>query len=75
MSNVNAVNLGYGTALANTPAFGHGQRAGQFQLHDRGGRWASAGNGQSEDVTFTPTDSLDYNTAPLPLRSTWPRRH
>ena len=25
----------------------------------------AAGNGQSEDVTFTPTDSLDYNTAPL----------
>ena len=36
-----------------------------LQLHDRRGADLAAGNGQSEDVTFTPTDSLDYNTAPL----------
>ena len=57
VSNVNAVNLGYGTALANSQLSGTAS-VPDFQLHDRGGVMFSRRQRQSEDVTFTPTDSL-----------------
>ena len=63
VSNVNAVNLAYGTALANSQLLGTASVPGSFSYTTAGAE-LSTGNGQSEDVTFTPTDSLDYNTAP-----------
>ena len=63
VSSVNAVNLGYGTALANSQLSGTASVPGSFSYTTAAGLELSAGNGQSEDVTFTPSDSLDYNTA------------
>src|SRR5262249_26814996 len=67
--NVNAGNLTYGTALANgqlsgTATWTVGGKsvsvAGTFTYTSAAGTVLSAGNGQSEAVTFTPTDKTDY---------------
>ena len=69
---VNAVSLSYGTALANSQLTGtaswtvHGDAVsvpGTFHYTSASGTVPSAGNGQSESVTFTPTDTTDYSTA------------
>jgi hypothetical protein len=69
---VNAVNLAYDTALANSQLHGTttwtvgGQTvnvAGTFTYTSAAGSVLGAGNGQSEAVTFTPTDTTDYTTA------------
>ncbi len=69
---VNAVNVIYGTALANGQLTGTaswtdgGQSvtvAGTFTYTSAAGSVVGAGTGQSEAVTFTPTDANDYTTA------------
>ncbi len=69
---VNPVNITYGTALTNSQLSGtatataNGQTvtvAGTFTYTSAAGTVLDAGNGQSEAVTFTPSDSTDYTTA------------
>jgi hypothetical protein len=69
---VNPVNLIYGTALANSQLSGTATWtvggspvivAGTFTYTSAAGTILSAGSGQSEAVTFTPTDATDYKTA------------
>jgi len=66
---VNPVNITYGTALANGQLSGTatwivaGQSvsvAGTFSYTSAAGTVLPAGNGQSEAVTFTPADTVDY---------------
>ena len=68
---VNPVNITYGTALANAQLSGTAQWTvgssvvnvpGTFTYTSAAGTVLSAGSGQSEDVTFTPTDNSDYTT-------------
>jgi sugar lactone lactonase YvrE len=68
---VNPVNLTYGTALADGQLSGTatwtvgGQAvtvAGTFTYTSAAGTVLNVGSGQSEAVTFTPTDSTDYAT-------------
>jgi hypothetical protein len=72
VTSVNAVNIPYGTALANTQLVGSASYVvngstvsvpGTFSYTSANGTVPSAGNGQSEAVTFTPTDATDYTTA------------
>jgi predicted metal-binding membrane protein len=74
---VNPVNLTYGTALANSQLSGTATWivggnavtvAGAFTYTSAAGTVLNAGTGQSEAVTFTPTDSTDY--APVQTRVT-----
>jgi hypothetical protein len=60
---VNPVNITYGTALANGQLSGTASAAGTFTYTSASapGMVLSPGNNQSEAVTFTPTDSTDYN--------------
>src|SRR5208282_5542034 len=69
---VNAVNLTYGTALANSQLSGTATWIvggtsftvpGTFTYTSAAGSVLGAANGQSEAVTFTPTDNTDYTTA------------
>ena len=69
---VNPVNITYGTALANgqlsgtasyTGSGGTVTVAGTFAYTSAAGTVLGAGSGQSEAVTFTPTDTTDYSTA------------
>ena len=69
---VNPVAINYGTALANSQLSGtatwtvNGNPvtvAGTFSYTSAAGTVLGAGSGQSEDVTFTPSDSTDYTTA------------
>ena len=70
---VNPVNITYGTALANGQLSGTASWtvngslvpvAGTFTYTSAAGTVLNAGNsGQSEAVTFTPTDTTDYTTA------------
>ena len=69
---VNAVNITYGTALANSQLSGsatftvNGQSvtvAGSFSYTTAAGTVLNAGNNQVESVTFTPIDTTDYATA------------
>ena len=53
------MNLGYGTALDNSQLSGTASVPGSFSYTTAAGAQLSAGNGQSENVTFTPTDTLD----------------
>ncbi len=71
IAGVNAVNITYGTALANSQLSGtaifilNGNVVfvqGAFSYTTAAGSVLSAGGGQSEAVTFTPTNSADYNT-------------
>ena len=66
------VNITYGTALADgqltgtatCTVNGKAERvAGVFSYTTAGGTVLSAGDGQTENVTFTPTDTTDYTTA------------
>ena len=69
---VNPVSTTYGTALANGQLTGTAQWtvngstvsvAGTLAYSSAAGTVLKAGNGQSEPVTFNPTDNTDYNTA------------
>ena len=69
---VNPVNITYGTALANAQLGGTAQWTvggnsvsvpGGLAYTSAAGTVLKAGSGQSEGVTFTPTDSADYTTA------------
>jgi hypothetical protein len=71
---INSANITYGTALANSQLSGtavwtvNGQTVnvgGTYNYTNAGGTVLGAGNGQSEAVTFTPTDSTDYTTASI----------
>ena len=64
---VDPVNITYGAALANsqlggTVLNGSTAVAGTFTYTTAAGTVLNAGNGQSENVTFTPTDTTDYTT-------------
>jgi hypothetical protein len=72
ISNVNPVSITYGTALANgqlsgTATFTVGGKPvtvpGTFTYTSAAGSVLTAGNAQSEAVTFTPTDTTDYTPA------------
>ncbi len=68
--NLNPVNITYGTALANsqlsteTAMFGTTTVAGTFSYTSANpvGTILNADNSQTEQVTFTPTDTTDYTT-------------
>jgi hypothetical protein len=69
---INPVNITFGTALANgqlggSASWNVGGNAvavpGTFTYISASGPFLSAGAGQSEAVTFTPTDNTDYTTA------------
>ncbi len=73
---VNPVNLSYGTALANGQLSGTATSMlggkvvavpGSFRYTSAAGMVLDVGNGRIESVTFTPTDSTDYNTAGTPV--------
>ncbi len=86
--NVDPVNLTYGTPLANSQLTGTANWTvggnqvtvpGSWSYPLAAGTVLSAGDGQSESVTFTPTDSTDYsavmtsaviNVSPAPLTIT-----
>ena len=57
---VNPVNISYGTPLANSQLGGTSSVPGSFSFTTDAGKILNAGNGRSEAVTFTPTDSTDY---------------
>jgi hypothetical protein len=66
------INITYGTALANTQIIGTASVTaagntvivpGVFSFTSALGAVLSAGNGQTEAVTFTPTDTTDYAAA------------
>jgi hypothetical protein len=66
------LNITYGTALADGQLTGTAtctvngspvSVAGVFSYTTAGGTVLSAGDGQTENVTFTPTDTTDYTTA------------
>ena len=58
---VNAVNITYGTALANNQLTGTSKAPGvPSSLYDRRGENLNAGNAVPEVVTFTLTDAIDY---------------
>jgi len=66
----NTVNISTGTALANSQLSGAASAvsagvtfglAGTFSYTTAAGTVLGAGDGQSEQVTFTPADSTDYN--------------
>jgi hypothetical protein len=68
---VNAVTIIYGTALADSQLGGTATLmvngnpiavAGRYQYTSAAGLVLHAGNGQVESVTFTPTDTTDYNS-------------
>jgi hypothetical protein len=70
---VEAVDLTYGTALENSQLSGTviwtvGSSLvnvpGSFSYTSAAGTVLNAGDGQTESVTFTPTDSTDYTTVP-----------
>ena len=69
---VNAVNITYGTALVNSQLSGTATWTVNGKLTNVAGTYSytsaartvlGAGNGQTETVTFTPTDTTDYTTA------------
>ena len=69
---VNPVNITYGTALSNSQLSGTATWTvggnpvtvtGTFTYTTAAGTVLGAGTGQSEAVTFTPSDSTDYTTA------------
>ncbi len=69
---INPIQITYGTALANGQLTGTARfivggvsvtLPGAFSYSIAGGSVLQAGNGQSEAVTFTPTDATDYTTA------------
>ncbi len=69
---LNPVNIGYGLPLANNQLSGtatavvNGQTVnvpGSFAYTTAAGTLLSAGQGQTESVTFTPNDTTDYSTA------------
>ena len=69
ISNVNPVNITYGTALDNTQLSGTATFTvggnsvtvpGTFTYTSAAGSVLNAGNNQSEAVTFTPNDTTDY---------------
>ena len=71
-ASVNPVNITYGTALSNTQLSGTATWTvggnpvtvtGTFTYTTAAGTVLGAGTGQSEAVTFTPSDSTDYTTA------------
>jgi hypothetical protein len=71
ITNVTAVNLTYGTALDNTQLGGTATFTvggtlttlpGTFTYTSAAGHILHPGNGQSESVTFIPTDTTDYRS-------------
>ena len=69
---VNLVSITYGTALSNSQLIGTATWtvggspvavAGTFTYTTAAGTVLGAATGQTEAVTFTPTDSIDYTTA------------
>ena len=69
---VNAVNIGFGTALANSQLTGTATAVvngltvnvpGTFSYTTAAGVVLNAGNGQVEQVTFTPNDLVTYGVA------------
>ena len=72
VTSVSAVNIPYGTALANIQLDGSASYVvngstvsvpGTFSYTSATGSVPNAGSGQSEAVTFTPSDATDYTTA------------
>ena len=72
VTSVSAVNIPYGTALANIQLDGSASYVvngstvsvpGTFSYTSATGSVPNAGSGQSEAVTFTPADATDYTTA------------
>lgn len=59
---VGSVNIVYGTALANSQLIGSASVPGGFTYTSSAGLTLGAEAGQAEAVTFTPTDTIDYNT-------------
>ena len=73
---VNSVNLTYGTPLSNSQLTGTAAWTvggdvvnvpGSFAYTSAAGTVLSTGDGQSESVTFTPTDSTDYVAVAAPM--------
>ncbi len=71
VSSVNTVNIAFGTALGNSQLTGTATStvggvavgaAGSF-IYNAPGNKLKVGNGQSQAVTFLPTDATDYTTA------------
>ena len=62
ISNVTPVNITYGTALDNTQLSGTATVPGTFTYTSAAGRVLHAGTGQSESITFIPTDTTDYTS-------------
>ena len=72
---VNPVNLTYGTALDDSQLSGSAtvfvsgapvNVPGKFSFGSLVGTVLGAGSGQTETVTFTPTDTTDYQSVQLP---------
>ena len=72
ISSINPVNITYGAALSNSQLSGNAtwtvggitsSLAGIFTYTSASGTVLGAGNGQIENVTFTPSDSVDFATA------------
>ena len=71
-ASVDPVNITYGTALSDSQLSGTATWTingapvnvlGTFTFTSAGGSILYAGNGQSENVTFAPTESTNYNNA------------
>jgi hypothetical protein len=56
------VNITYGTALDNTQLSGTATVPGTFIYTSAAGHVLHFGNGQSESITFIPTDTTDYTS-------------
>ncbi|HEV8345846.1 MAG TPA: Ig-like domain repeat protein, partial [Vicinamibacterales bacterium] len=59
----NPADITYGTALSGTQLNATASVAGTFVYSPLSGTVLNAGNGQSLSVTFTPTDTANYNNA------------
>jgi len=73
---LNPINITYGTALANSQITGTATDnsgpnpvtvPGTYAFTTASGTILGAGSGQSESVTFTPTDTTNYTTATSPV--------
>ncbi len=62
ISNVPPVNITYGTALDDTQLSGTATVPGTFTYTSAAGHVLHAGPGQSESITFIPTDTTDYTS-------------
>src|SRR5262249_39669842 len=58
----NPADITYGTALSTTQLDATASVPGSFSYAPAGGTVLTAGRGKTLSVTFTPTDSVDYNS-------------